>query len=296
MLTDIAIAMGLYLAPMGILIGVMKIAKWIHTPKDRRNPLTSDLLRVPGHSVQAELDDVQSDMATLMAATVAVPLLAYTEFRAQPPWPNWAILAVAMSVGFMYLVWRVSHLVRKARDLRLGLDAEMAVGQELATLMHEGFWVFHDLKGDGAYNVDHVVVGKQGVFAVETKGRAKRVREGGDGHKVALHNGRLEFPGWTETKPLEQARRNATWLSKWLSSAIGEPVRAQPVLALPGWYIERKSRDEVAVINAKSPEGYFTKARSSELTDKQVQQIRHQLEARCRDVPARAYTDKQETR
>ena len=110
-----------------------------------------------------------------------------------------------------------------------------------------------------------------------------------------MHNGRLEFPGWTETQPLEQARRNAGWLGKWLSSAIGGSVRAQPVLALPGWYIDRKSRDEVAVINAKSPERYFTKAGGAELTDKQVQQIRHQLDFRCRDVPARAYIDKQAT-
>ena len=39
--------------------------------------------------------------------------------------------------------------------------------------MRDGFAVFHDVPGDKAFNVDHVVIGPQGVFAVETKGRGK---------------------------------------------------------------------------------------------------------------------------
>ncbi len=284
-----AIAMALYLGPMGLIIGLVKLARSLSRPKDRRNPLTRDLLREPGHTVRAELDDVRSDLVGMMAATSPLPLFAYVELQGQGWQATWVVVfGIAVLAGFIYLVRSIFRLVKRARALHLGLDAEMAVGQELTTLMSEEFWVFHDVKGDGPFNVDHVVVGKYGVFAVETKGRAKRIRESGDGHRVTVKDGRLEFPGWVETKPLEQAKRSAVWLGKWLSSAIGEHVSVTPVLALPGWYIERRSRSEVAVINGKSPQSYFKNSGATAITEKQVLQIKHQLDARCRDVSAGA--------
>jgi hypothetical protein len=155
--------------------------------------------------------------------------------------------------------------------------------------MRDGFAVFHDVPGDKEFNVDHVVVGSQGVFAVETKGRGKPVRKSGAEYKVEHIDGELVFPGWKETAPLEQARRNALWLAKWLTSAVGEPISVKPVLAIPGWWIERKSPSDVAIVNGKNTSAYFTKTRSAELSDKLVRQIVHQLDQRCRDVETRAY-------
>lgn len=281
--------MALYLGPMGLIIGLVKLARRMYRPKDRRSPLTRELLREPGHTVRAQLDDVQSDLVAMMAATTPLPLFAYVELQGQQWQATWVVVfGIAVVVGLVYVVRSIFQLVKRSRRLRLGLDAEMAVGQELTTLMPEGFWVYHDVKADGPFNVDHVVVGKHGVFAIETKGRAKRIREDGEGHRVTVRDGRLEFPGWVETKPLEQARRSAAWLGKWLSSAIGEPVSVTPVLALPGWYIERRSRSDVAVINGKGAAGYFKNSGATTITEKQIMQIKHQLDARCRDVAVRA--------
>ncbi|WP_435550294.1 hypothetical protein, partial [Desulfobacterium sp. N47] len=55
-----------------------------------------------------------------------------------------------------------------------------------------------------------------------------------------------------DTKSLDQACRQAQWLSKWLSSATGESINVQPVVALPGWYVERKSPNGIPVINPKN--------------------------------------------
>ncbi len=97
------------------------------------------------------------------------------------------------------------------------------------------------------------------------------------------------FPGWRETAPIDQAIRNADWLRKWLSSAVGEAVKVQPVLVLPGWYVHRTSGEGIPVLNGKDARGYFTWARGPALSAKLVQQIAHQLEQRCRDVAPRAY-------
>jgi hypothetical protein len=49
-----------------------------------------------------------------------------------------------------------------------GLRGEVAVGRILAPLEAEGYRVLHDLEATRG-NVDHVVIGPTGVFAVETK-------------------------------------------------------------------------------------------------------------------------------
>lgn len=292
LLLNEAIALALYLAPTGAILGMVKVARRRYHRRDRRNPLKRELLRAPGHSVALQLEDHRSDLIALMSATAPVPLFLYAVYRTPTGWAPGAVLGLIFLLGgIVFLAWRVSVLVRETRKLQLGLDAEMAMGQELNNLMREGFWVFHDVQADGPFNVDHVVVGPQGLFAVETKGRPKGARGSDDGYRVVLRDEVLEFPGWREREPLAQARRNAKWLGDWLSSAIGERVEAQPVLALPGWFIERTYNCDVGTINGTGLAGYFMKRRTTPLSVKQVEQIRHQLDARCRDVKALAYAE-----
>ena len=63
------------------------------------------------------------------------------------------------------------------------------------------------------------------------------------------------------------------------------------MLALPGWFIERTYDCKVGTINGTGLVGYFTKRRATSLSDKQVAEIRHQLDARCRDVKALVYAE-----
>ena len=77
-------------------------------------------------------------------------------------------------------------------------------------------------------------------------------------------------------------------LGKWPTSAVGEPISAKPVLLLPGWFIERKSPSDVAIINGTNPRQYFLKAQGVGLSEQLVKQIVHQLDSRCRDVEPRA--------
>lgn len=217
---------------------------------------------------------------------LALYLAQRDHFSAVVGW-SYVVVGVA-AMGFC--VYKLAMTVKALRSIGLGLEAETAVGQELNWLMRDGFAVFHDVPGDGPFNVDHVVVGPQGVFAIETKGRAKPVREGqADGHRVQYDGNRLIFPGWTETAPLDQAKRNAEWLSKWLGSAVGTSVEVRPVVMLPGWFIERTSPPSIAVLNGKNSGAFFLKARSAALSEQLIKQIIHQLDARCRDVAPRSY-------
>ncbi len=267
--------------------------RWFHR-SDRRNPLTRDLLRSPGHSLRQRREDLSFDLLTYVSVGSAMPLLMFAMYLAQAPHSDasfsaWLALVIA-AAALMVCAVQVVRAIGRLRNISLGLDAEAAVGQELNCLMLDGFRVFHDVRGEGPFNVDHVVVGPQGVFAVETKGRAKPVRtEGGDAHRVEYDGSKLRFPGWTESVPLEQARRNAEWLAKWLSSAVGSEVPVRPVLMLPGWYIERTKPPGIAVLNGVNCRAFFTKARGSAMSEQLVAQVVHQLDARCRDIAPVAY-------
>jgi len=135
------------------------------------------------------------------------------------------------------------------------------------------------------FNIDHILVGPSGVFAVETKARSK----GSRGHrkdkaKVTYDGERLRFPSWVTTEPIDQAKAQAVWLSKWLSSAVGDPVRVPPMVTIPGWYIERKSPNGVPVLNPKQVKAYLDAKKEDVLSEKMIGRICHQLEQKCRDV------------
>jgi hypothetical protein len=134
------------------------------------------------------------------------------------------------------------------------------------------------------FNIDHIVVGPAGVFAVETKARRKPVLGNGKGKEEAqvFYDGTaLKFPTWVETRPLEQAAGQPKWLSEYLSSAVGARVHAKPVLALPGWFVQKTSPRGIFVVNPKAFSGLL---KGRELSGSMIARIVHQLEMQCRDV------------
>jgi len=58
----------------------------------------------------------------------------------------------------------------------------------------------------------------------------------------------------------------------------------QPVLALPGWFVDRKGGNAVLVFNPRETISLFPRFGGTAFEDKMVAQVAHQLEQRCRDV------------
>lgn len=258
----------------------------------RKSPLTKDLLRPPGHSLQQNIMELSDDLAYSAAYVVAIPLLVYIAIVSKPYFGGGKesiIVDLAIAVaGFIAIVWiarRMAGFAEKRRRYMMGLSGELAAGEELNQLMLSGCRVFHDVPGKSG-NIDHVVVAPTGVFSLETKVREK--------HKDADRNwevdidydrGVLKFPGWEEPIPLEQAQGQAKELSEWLSKAVGAPVKVQPIIALPGWYIKDKiGRRTVPVINPAKPQAFFLKQQNESLTPQRIEQIAYQLDQVCRDV------------
>lgn len=260
--------------------------------KQRRNPLTFQMLRAPGESINSRIEQLNDDIGTDFAFVGFIPLFCYSAFLSVrylanakiSPW-TYVIIALAYIIFFAY---RLNRAIRQRHNEQLGLDCERAVGQELNHLMMDGCRVFHDFMADN-FNIDHIVIGENGVFAIETKGRAKPNRgKGQEDVKVTYDGQSLQFPTWREQAPIEQAKRQALWLSSWLSKAVGESVSVKQALALPGWFIERKMPDLI-IFNGKNPQFLIKMRTDSPLSPEMVQRISHQIEQKCRDVEPQAY-------
>lgn len=125
----------------------------------------------------------------------------------------------------------------------------------------------------------------QGVFAVETKGYTKPVAMRGSAKARVTYDGsQLVMPTWSSAEPIAQAERQAQWLGKWLSSATGDRIAVTPVVALPGWFVERKGRGVVHVLNHRELERLLDIRTARPLTAAEVQRATYQLDQRCRNV------------
>ncbi|MCF6264520.1 MAG: NERD domain-containing protein [Xanthomonadales bacterium] len=144
--------------------------------------------------------------------------------------------------------------------MRLGRDGEKAVGQYLDLMREQGYKIFHDIVGD-QFNIDHVIIGKKGVFTIETKTYSKPVKQ----------NPRVKFDGSTLTvngfkpnpDPIVQVKAQAYWLTKLLGESTGKPFPVKPVLVFPGWYVESSNMKDVWVLNPKALEAFLSKQTDS---------------------------------
>jgi hypothetical protein len=276
-------------------IGFIAVPVLVWRRRNRRqvrlSPLTRELLRAPGHSLRLAVEDAYYEFMTLTASMSLMPILMFSfhlsqsYFGGMPETVFRGVCSLLVTVLFLAVLGvLLVRLLERRKRLVLGLEGELATGEELNQLMLDGCRVFHDIETRWG-NIDHVVVSHSGLFTVETKLLGKLQSGEGRGEAVVDHeNNIVRFPDRTYRIPVEQLETQAKWLSQFLSEAVGERVEAEPILALPGWFIkERVGRGRVFVINPLRPKRFFVHERRV-FSEAQVQRIAHQLEQLCRNV------------
>jgi hypothetical protein len=269
---------------------------------DRRNrkhtekpPQTEKLLRPPGYSLDIRLDETVDKIlqdiftACALSALAGASVVCVAQFLAAhvPPVAllvSVLILAVFVVAGIVAAL-RAFRRCREAQNIRLGLRGEQAVAESLNEVADAGFRSFHDLPGGDNWNIDHVTVGARGVFLIETKGRRRRRSRNGQPEHVVMYDGEsLQFPTGNDANAIAQAKRNAKWLSDFLTKKTGERVEVNPLVVLPGWFVVPKGNFPVKVMNATYL-AKFLRAQSESIRDAaQVRRIIAALDEKCRDV------------
>lgn len=290
------------LVPLFFGLGVMMLTAqgWVHYRRRRairlglKFPISEPLLRPAGYGLSEKINDAAMDLiaaltlgvfsCTLMVAMHAIQ----TAYFKSPESPlRWVISGLGIVGLLWYSIRKFLEVAKKLRDLRLGWIAELATAESLTSLQALGYKVFHDLPAEG-FNIDHVAIGPHGVFAIETKFRIRHVLPDQEAHKVTFNGTTLKFPAGETDKPLVQARRQARWLSEWLTKATGEPVKAIPCVSLPGWFINWTGSSDVVVFTPKGADSALTKRQvDPSLSPARIRQIAYQVDQRCRTLDHR---------
>jgi hypothetical protein len=269
--------------PVLVLLGFIYFEICRRKFRKERSPLSEKLLRPAGYYLQCKVEALSISLDSWMLGAVAFSILAVS---GMPFAPLNSRIIFLIILGLFSAICTIMAVRRtfEIRQHRRGLLGEQAVAEELQRLFSIGYQVFHDIPGDGKWNIDHVVVGPGGVFAIETKYRRKKPGEAGDKDYKAVFDGvKIQFPKNYETEAPEQARRNARWLVNFLSKATGERVTAQPIVALPGWYVTLTANSDVKVLSGKQIFSFIS-SEPARLSEKVIKQISYQLDQRCRDV------------
>lgn len=259
-----------------------------------RSPFTEKLIRPAGESLRLRVDELREEMMEPLFRIV-VFLVAPCIVAMVTPSARLGVHLVLVTLVFVtcwLLAWRdwrgLRNLREKLRNVRLGFDGERFVATELNGLLSQGYRVFHDfivdwVPDDQRHNIDHIVVGPTGVFAIETKAWRKPL--GVDGEmKLRVSDEGIQLPGDKPRKnAIQQARRNAATLSRWLTGSASEKIPVRPLVVVPGWYVDAPGWKTCGVQTLRGLAGRFPGLqRHPDLSPQEVQQFGDRIEAHCR--------------
>lgn len=279
---------GLFLLPFAVIVLLARRQR-NRLRAMAEDPFTEMPLRPPGESLRLKIEEISSDIdAMLLGAGCASAAGAVLVLSVTHRWSWSTALGGCVGIALVYVwVWlRLRRNLRELWDHQLGFMGERVVGEELHKLASFGYLIFHDLPFEN-FNVDHVVVGPAGVFVIETKARRKPASiKGPEKARVVFDGVALHYPmGKPQRSAIDQARLNAETVAKWLTKATGEPVTAQAIVALPGWFLPPAEKQwDVWVLNPKWIGPEIGKANGARLALPQIRRIAHQLSERCRIV------------
>jgi hypothetical protein len=226
--------------------------------RETKSPFKRPPARLPGQSLGERIESVLYDKV-LMWVFLPVVIGLWAVFE----WIGWAfsiprqpVAYTVAAVGMAVLaVFKLRPILAELRSLRQGLDGEKIVGQALEQLRADGYTVVHDLVEDG-YNIDHVLLGPTGVYAIETKSISKPTDHEG---RITYNGERLLIDGYSPDRdPLKQVTAAADRVREIIEQRTGHRVNVRPVLVYPGWFVQRECPSpHVWVVNEKYLPGWL---------------------------------------
>lgn len=237
--------------------------KLVRKKTKKRSPLQGKkLANLPGQQLMKRISDHGDDMlGSLSVMYFSMPMVLGTWALIQVDWNHFSFgineaffIVIALAVFGLGLALFIKHA--KARyQAEDGLIAEQMTGQLLNRLIGPSCIVTHDVPCDG-FNIDHVVIAPRAVYAVETKSFRKRHSSDDDSHYKVTYDGRtLQFNGWHNSEAVEQARRQARWLARYLRDSLDREIPVIPALSLPGWWIDTTESGRSSDVKVFTPMG-----------------------------------------
>jgi len=210
---------------------------------EKRSPLKERPLRMPGQSIDEQIDDQRIDIMTYILYPATIIALITSKWidsitpKSSNPINIPSFISWLIFLGFLtYCVYRV-YKARKTIDrLKMARDGERIVAEELQILIRDGATVINDVLADN-FNIDHVVVSKHGIYLIETKTFSKPVKKDA---KISFDNERIFADGFLiDRNPIQQAKALAKWLQDLLIQSTGIKFTIRPVVLFQDGLLNR---------------------------------------------------------
>jgi len=249
--------------------------------KKYRSPVEGPLRRLPGQSVRDERDRLLNDQSLdyLIVALGFCSLATWEWLRRWLRVPLGPEIFTLFAVGMTgYCAFRIFRLRKEIRNLNQAEKGERRVSELLTQLRRKRYIAFDDLVVDQS-NVDHVLVGPGGIFAIETKAYSIF----GNGCVGVDEVGILRLSGKPAINdPLGQAKACAANVAKILKDRMRQGSEVTPVLIFPGWTLKpAKAETGVVVLNDGTIADFF-ETQHEVLTNDQITAIASHLDQSAR--------------
>ena len=210
----------------------------------------------------------------LMYGTVSV-FPAPRLFDGYPDWQLYILLS-ALVAAALFALYRLARNFVARRRVQFLHDANIAIAHQLQNIAAGYGRVFHDVPTTAGI-VDHVVVGHDGVFAVNVVAR----RVTGDG-AAALRGHTIVFGEPDREQSIVVLTASVTRLQKELSLRAGHPVTVRSVVAIPGWRVPEQTGVDHLLVNERTlPMITGWKDAADALLDEDIVVIQEYLDELC---------------
>ena len=230
--------------------------------QETKSPIVDKSLRHPAQSLDEKLDELINDKALgyflVTGIFIALALSSWLVYFLNTL-PNPFLLTLVAVGVTAWSIYKVLQIKKEVKNYKQGRDGEREVGMNLELLRENGLKVYHDIVGKD-FNIDHVLVGEQGIFVIETKTYSKPL----EGQCEIIFNGEtLSKNGTLENdKPIRQVRANAQWLKDYLKSSTGKEFEVKSIIVFPGWFTKSTIRkNDLFVLNPKGLDKFFTNSK-----------------------------------
>lgn len=108
--------------------------------------------------------------------------------------------------------------------------------------------------------------------------------KGDNGARVSVLDNALQYPWGLDQGDLAQSLEDSAWLAQWLSKMSNEPVTVGPILALPGWFIDRRSKPRVTVLSGSEVAMNIPKLNGTATNESEIRRLAAIIEDRNRSI------------
>lgn len=230
-----------------------------------------------------ELDRLSSSQSIYLSGALVFVMLFIAAYLLQAKhlfvgYPSWQLylqlsFLAAVSGFAAYSLGKTALARHQVKFLR---DANVAIGHQLQQVSAEGTRVFHDIATTAGI-VDHVIIGQQGLYAINVVAR----RSGKRAH-ARLQENHIEYSNGKSGHSIVDINAKTVRLQKEFRDLLGHKVRLRSVIAVPGWDIGEQSGDDHLLVNERTIamlSGW--KDSSDHMMNEDVATLQAELMSRC---------------